>query len=78
MRHTAGKVIFFLLLIGCSKNTYNYKVVPGVGYVPYSKRANTEMSKDILSTGDTLCALHKEPFSLFWISPKGDTTYIYK
>lgn len=68
-----------LLFFGCTHKLYNVKVVPGVGYVRYSERKKGEMSKDILSNNDTLCAMMQMPFHIYIIDHlNNDTTYLIK
>lgn len=76
---TAELFIILFMFLGCSPKLYNVKIVDGVGYVPYGERKKGEMSKDILSTGDTLCAQMKDPYFMFIIKKNTcDTLFLIK
>lgn len=82
MKYLLMLSMLICISFGCAKKMYNYKTVHGNGYWYYEKysiRKKGEISKDILSTGDTLCATNKPPYQMFLINPvTNDTTFMVK
>ncbi len=83
MKYILSIIFILSTVVGCREKMYNYKTVVNSDgtayYYAYSIRKKGDVSKDVLSTGDTLCGTNKPPYQMFYISPiTKDTIFVIK